>query len=101
MKFRRNSLWTALTLCGIVSSSVLGQKRSDSTPQFQLFNAGDPIVDYSKYGTFTNPGTPAYRYFIRDRDGLAKAVGEGIYPNVTGLLKDPNYEKAQYAGQLE
>lgn len=101
MKFRRNSLWAVLTLCGIVSSSALGQKRSDSTPQFQLFDSGDPIVDYLKYGSFTNVGTPQYRYFIRDRAGLAKAVGEGIYPNVTGLLKDPDYVIAQSSGLLE
>ena len=102
MKFRRNSLWVTLALCGTVLGSVRAQKQPESSPpQFQLFDPGDPLVNYLKYGSFTNLGTPQYRYFIRDRENLAKAVGEGIYPNVTGLLKDPNYEKAQYAGQLE
>jgi hypothetical protein len=69
---------------------------------FSLFDPGrEKVVDYEKYGQFTNTGTAQYRYVIRDREGLAKAVGEGIYPNVTGLLKDPNYQKFQYAGKLE
>src|SRR4029077_1766793 len=59
------------------------------------------IVDYEKYGVFTGTGTSQYRYVIRDREGLSRAVGEGIYPNVTGLLKDPAFQKAQYAGRLE
>ena len=28
-------------------------------------------------------------------------MGEGIYPNVTGLLKDPSFQKMQYQKQLE
>ena len=69
---------------------------------FTLFDPGqENVVDYDKYGEFTNVGTAQYRYLIRDREGLAKAVGEGIYPNVTGLLKDPNYQKFKYNGKLE
>ena len=43
-------------------------------------------VPYDSYGQFEDTGTPRYRYAMKDRAGLAKAVGEGIYPNVTGLL---------------
>src|SRR5258706_146210 len=75
---------------------------SPSKPQFTLFDPGqEKVVDYEKYGQFTEVGTPKYRYLIRDREGLGRAVGEGIYPNVTALLKDPAYQKAQYAGKLE
>ncbi len=78
------------------------QKHHDQKVEFALFDSGtETVVDYSKYGSFTNVGAPQYRYLIRDRESLAKAVGEGIYPNVTGVLKDPSYEKAQYAAQLE
>src|SRR4029077_14131454 len=70
-----------------------------------LFTLDDPgqesVVNYEKYGEFTYVGAPQYRYIIHDREGLPRAVGEGIYPNVTGLLKDPDYQKAQYSGRLE
>jgi beta-glucuronidase len=59
------------------------------------------VVDYEKYGQFTATGTARYRYLIRNREGLAKAVGEGIYPNVSGLLKDPIYQQFKYNGKLE
>jgi hypothetical protein len=74
-------------------------------PDITQFTLADPglekIVNYEKYGEFTYVGQPQYRYLIHDREGLARAVGEGIYPNVTGLLKDPGYQKAQYSGRLE
>jgi beta-glucuronidase len=59
---------------------------------FAVFPLSDPgqetIVDYEKYGVFTGTGTAQYHYAIRDREGLSGAVGEGIYPNAEGLLKD-------------
>jgi beta-glucuronidase len=71
----------------------------------EAFHLNDPgleaIVDYQKYGDFRNRGTPDYQYVIRDREGLARAVGEGVYPNVTGLLKDPAFQKMQYEKKLE
>jgi len=71
-------------------------------PDFSVFDPGrESIVDYDKYGTITNPKTAKYRYLIRDREGLGKAVGEGIYPNIVSLLKDPEYQKAKYEGKLE
>ncbi len=86
---------------------VWGQKRdargsSLSAGRFELFDKGsERIVDYPQYGVFTGLGTDQYRYFIKNREGLAKAVGEGIYPNVKGLLKDPDYQKAKYNNELE
>jgi beta-glucuronidase len=70
---------------------------------FSLFDPGtEAIVRYDHYGVFTGVGSAQYQYLIRDRDGLAAAVGEGIYPNVSGLLQDPAYQKAiedpQWAG---
>ena len=45
---------------------------------FQLHDPGrEAIVDYEKYGVFIGTGTGQYRYYIRDRMGLADAVGEG------------------------
>jgi len=69
---------------------------------FTLYDPGtEAVVDYEKYGVFTNVGTAQFRYLIRDREGLSRAVGEGIYPNVTALLKDPAFVQARYNGNLE
>lgn len=48
-------------------------------------------VDYPSYGEFQNLGTPQYRYVIRDRQGLAQAVGSGIYPDDGHLSTDAQY----------
>src|ERR1039458_472983 len=63
---------------------------------FQLSDPGtETIVRYGAYGVFTGTGTPSYRYYVSDREGLAKAVGEGVYPNVQGLLQDPVFRAMQ------
>jgi len=56
-------------------------------------------VPYEKYGRFEELGTSRYRYAITDRTGLARAVGEGIYPN-TDVFKDPAYQKLLKEGKL-
>ena len=70
--------------------------------RIRLYDPGlETIVHYDRYGVFSDPGTPQYRYYIKDREGLSRAVGEGIYPNVTGLLKDPAFQKMRRQKQLE
>jgi len=65
-----------------------------------LFEPGsEEIVDYAKYGEFNGIGTESYKYIIKNRQGLAKAVGEGIYPN-TSIYKDPGFVEAQKSGKL-
>jgi len=59
------------------------------------------IVDYTKYGEFTKVGTPNYRYKIKDVDGLAQAVGEGIYPNTGDIYNNPRYKIVKSDGRLE
>jgi beta-glucuronidase len=72
------------------------------TAAFRLADPGsERLVDYARYGKFLDVGTPTYRYEVRDWEGLAVAVGEGIYPNEGGLLKDPAYQAAKKAGALE
>jgi|CXWL01.1.fsa_nt_gi beta-glucuronidase len=61
----------------------------------------DDVIDYAKYGKFFNVGTKDYHYQIKDIKALADAVGEGIYPNLTDIYKDPGYKKAQKEGRLE
>ncbi len=57
-------------------------------------------ADYSQYGQFKELGTASYRYLIRDRKGLAKFLGEGIYPN-TDVTRDPTYHRLFKEGQLQ
>ncbi|VAW16845.1 hypothetical protein MNBD_BACTEROID05-575, partial [hydrothermal vent metagenome] len=59
------------------------------------------IVDYSLYGEFLKVGTSEYRYKIKDVDGLAAAVGEGIYPNSSATYNNPRYKIVKAEGRLE
>src|SRR5471032_1510016 len=85
------------SLCALLFSSLPALAE-------EAFHLNEPGVEanvrYTSYGDFSGVGTSQYRYVIKDREGLARAVGEGIYPNVTGLLKDPVFQKMQYEGKL-
>jgi len=73
-----------------------------SDPNFSLFDPGEEkVVNYEKYGDFSGVGTKDYKYVIKDQKGLAKAVGEGIYPNTENVLRDPAYQSLKSAGELE
>jgi len=61
---------------------------------------GEEIVDWTKYGKFLNAGTKDFHYQITDLAGLTAALGEGIYPNIVDVYKDPGYKKALKAGRL-
>ncbi len=59
-----------------------------------LFDEGREFpVDYTKYGEFVKVGTKDYKYIIKDPIGLAKATGEGIYPNTSSVKFSPEYVK--------
>ena len=58
------------------------------------------IIDYTDYGKFLNAGTKDYHYQIDDRKGLEAASGEGIYPNIAAIFRDPGYKKLQKDGRL-
>jgi len=69
--------------------------------QLTLYDAGaEKIVDYGKYGKFSGIGTEDYKYEVTDQEGLAAAIGEGIYPNTTSVRWDPNFRKALKEGRL-
>jgi len=68
---------------------------------FPLLDEGaEGIVDYRKYGEFENIGTSGYKYVVKDKKGLAKAVGEGIFPNNI-VYRDPIYKSSLEKGLLE
>jgi len=62
---------------------------------------GEEVIDWTKYGKFLNVGTENYHYQIIDQAGLAAALGEGIYPNIADVYKDPGYRKAFKEGRLQ
>ncbi|MFH1380431.1 MAG: glycoside hydrolase family 2 TIM barrel-domain containing protein [bacterium] len=67
-----------------------------------LYDLGtEEIVDYEKYGVFSGEGTPAYKYVIKDKEGLSKAAGLGVYPNTDGVYADPAFIKLHAEGKLE
>jgi hypothetical protein len=67
---------------------------SDSVPLSTRadFGSEDPLF-YPNYGEFQNLGTADYKFIIRDRAGLARAAGAGVFPNVMGLDGDNEYRK--------
>jgi len=60
-----------------------------------LHDEGEFPVNYEEFGEFKGRGTQNYRYIIKDPVGLAKAVGEGIFPNTNSVRFDPNFIKVK------
>ncbi|MGL1901664.1 MAG: hypothetical protein OCC49_05980 [Fibrobacterales bacterium] len=59
------------------------------------------VIDFAKYGTLKNiKGTGAFSYTLKDAKGLAKAQGEGLYPNETAVKNNPQYNELNAAGWL-
>lgn len=71
-------------------------------PDFELINPGTEFpVDYTRYGEFKNLNTPDYLYKIKNLEGLAEAVGTGIYPDEYTIYNEPIYKKYQKSGKLK
>ncbi len=70
-------------------------------PMFELFDPGEEIIDYEKYGEFQGRGGEDYKFKVKDRRGLAAAAGEGIYPNSRSLAKSPGYKQYKKQKKLE
>jgi tetratricopeptide (TPR) repeat protein len=80
----------------------LKEKRQSVRTTPKLATPGkDQIIDYTKYGRFVNVGTNDYHYMVKDTKALAAAVGEGIYPNLMDVVKNPGYKKAMAEGRLQ
>jgi len=82
---------TILLIIPILSLSIFLKA---GTPVFKQHNEGSEFpVDYAKYGEFSGIGTNHYAYCIKDYEGLANAVGDGIFPNNYTIYQDPAYKK--------
>jgi beta-glucuronidase len=67
-----------------------------------LRHPGEGIfLDYTRFGRFEETGTEQYRYVIEDSAGLAKAVGEGIWPNTSDVLDNPLYRAMVKGGWMK
>ena len=87
--------------CALLIAGCGGNKYQESS-SFQLFDKGaKDIVNYKKYGVFSGVGSSDYKYAIKDQVGLSKAVGEGIHPNSSSVLKDPEYKRFKEEGKLK
>ncbi len=88
----------------MITGNVEGEESPKAivrTKPVLYLKAKEKIIDYTKYGQFHNIGKGNYHYSIVDKEGLAAAVGEGIYPNLRGMYKNPRYRKLKKAGELE
>jgi len=78
------------------------KKVSQLPTKVVLFDPGtEEFVDYAKYGRFQDAGTKDYKYVVTDQPGLIAAVGEGIYPNSSSVMRDPELKKAIKEKRLE
>jgi hypothetical protein len=79
----------ALFSCPLLEMRAQALPLPDATTSFALTLPGtENPIDYARYGTFENPGTPKYRYVIKDRPGLSAAAGMGVYPNTAAASND-------------
>ncbi len=68
------------------------EKGEGRVSKIVLSNTGTEFpVDYEKYGEFKGVGTSSYKYVVNDQAGLARACGEGVYPDTTSLRYDPKF----------
>jgi len=81
--------------------ATLPVKIAPKTIPLLAFPGTDEVVDWTKYGNFLNLGSKDYHYQITDQEGLVAALGEGIYPNIADVYKDPGYKKALKSGRLQ
>ncbi|MBP7088672.1 MAG: hypothetical protein KBB01_05170 [Candidatus Omnitrophica bacterium] len=75
----------------------MGEEENEKTypvTKINLYDKGTEFpIEYEKYGEFQGVGSKDYSYIIKDPINLAKAAGEGIYPNTISLKFDPEYIK--------
>jgi len=91
-----------LSLCPMLLTIFGCAKAPTLQGSFPLADSGtEAIVNYARYGEFKGIGTSDYKYITKGQAGLIRAVGEGIYPNYAGVLKDPLYKKFKEEGKLE
>ncbi len=106
---RTGALWSIAEKSQLSINVMLGIDEEEEIDLSQILRTvptlhtigTEKVIDYTKYGKFTNVGTDKYRYRMTDVDGLKMALGEGIYPNTGDIYKNPAYKKLKAEGRLE
>jgi len=86
---------------GETAPAAPAKPKAPKTMPDLAFPGKDKIIDFEKYGKFSNEGSRNFHYSNLDQSGLSAAEGEAIYPNLRDIFKDPGYKKAVKAGRLE
>lgn len=108
----RNSVFILISASCLLSSvfpSPLLAKLSRPVTRADVVELEEPLrlafpgtpgpIPYEKHGRFEGVGTKDYRYVITDKQGLASAAGEGIFPN-NEVNRDPRYQDLLRQGRL-
>jgi|GEM_PF-682096 len=78
-----------------IGASASGATASAGNPTFAIrYPGSEYLIDYEKYGEFKGAGTSDFQYVIKNHPLLIKASGEGVYPNIDWVKRDPLWEKA-------
>lgn len=100
---KTRTTWALLLACFLLPSAPAARSAVENGSGLSL-PAGLPspdTIDYGSFGAFEGVGTAKYRFVIKDRPGLAKAAGAGIFPNEDALRDDPQYRRLVAAKRLE
>jgi len=87
-----------ITLRKLETGRIEEEEEEEGTiaSKIKLYDAGGEFpVNYARYGKFQNVGEENYKYVVINPVGLAKATGEGIYPNSTSVKFDPEFIKVK------
>src|SRR5437016_2589927 len=95
-----NKCLLALSACVVViASGCAGKKKTGAAvtksdpiekAAFAIkYPGSEYLIDYEKYGEFKGVGTSEFQYVIKNHPMLIKASGEGIYPNIDWVKRDP------------
>ncbi|MFN0117087.1 MAG: glycoside hydrolase family 2 TIM barrel-domain containing protein [Elusimicrobiota bacterium] len=92
---KKNISLIFLGFFGVIPFLVGGvDQTSLPSPKFSIVDKGVAFpVNFEKFGDFTKRGTNDYKFIIKDRMGLAKAMGTGVFPNVSSVFNDPGFMK--------
>ncbi len=85
-----------------ITNPVVPEEGVLPDPDFSLSFPGSQFpVRYEEFGRFQGVGTKEYEYLLQNLDGLADAVGSGIYPDEFTVYKEPLYRMYNKQAKLK
>ncbi|MFN0118012.1 MAG: glycoside hydrolase family 2 TIM barrel-domain containing protein [Elusimicrobiota bacterium] len=111
--YKKSAVYGLIFVCSVFHFSQAASRKTDplkARSRFEAVPSKDILVlafpgkkgaiPYEKFGKFEGVGTKSYRYVISDKNGLAEAAGQGIFPNSSNF-KDPKFKELKQSGVLE